>query len=81
MRRVNELVRAVVADAVVGLKDPRLGIVTITDVSVSPDLHDARVFVSVYGGKRKRAALASLEQLEGPRAGSYRGHGWRGSCS
>ena len=66
MRRVNELVRAVVADAVAGLKDPRLGIVTITGVSVTPDLHDARVFVSVYGGKRKRAAaLAALESARG----------------
>ncbi len=66
MRRVNELVRAVVAETVVGLKDPRLGIVTVTGVSVSPDLHDARVFVSVYGGKRKRAAaLAALESARG----------------
>ena len=42
MRRVNESVRAVVADAIVELADPRLGIVTVTGVEVSPDLHDAR---------------------------------------
>jgi len=66
MRRVNESVRAVVADAVAGLQDPRLGIVTVTGVSVSPDLHDARVFVSVFGGEKKRtASLAALESARG----------------
>jgi ribosome-binding factor A len=66
MRRVNESVRAVVADAVAGLQDPRIGIVTVTGVSVSPDLHDARVFVSVFGSEKKRAAsLAALESARG----------------
>jgi len=66
MRRVNESVRAVVADAVAGLQDPRLGIVTVTGVSVSPDLHDARVYVSVFGSRKKRAAsLAALESARG----------------
>src|SRR5579871_3345699 len=66
MRRVNESVRAVVADAIAGLQDPRLGIVTVTGVSVSPDLHDARVYVSVFGSQKKRAAsLAALESARG----------------
>jgi ribosome-binding factor A len=66
MRRVNESVRAVVADAIGGLSDPRLGIVTITGVEVSPDLHDARVYVSVFGGaKKRRGALAALESARG----------------
>ena len=55
MRRVNELVRAVVAESIGGLKDPRLGLVTVTGVEVSPDLRDARVFVSVFGSEKKRA--------------------------
>jgi ribosome-binding factor A len=66
MRRVNASVLAVVADAVAALQDPRLGIVTITGVSVTADLHDARVYVSVYGGAKKRAAaLAALEAARG----------------
>ena len=66
MRRVNESVRAVVAEAIGELKDPRIGIVTVTGVEVSPDLHDARVYVSVFGGKKKRkAALAALESARG----------------
>jgi|SRR5690349_19418311 ribosome-binding factor A len=66
MRRVNESVRTVVAEAVAGLGDPRLGIVTVTGVSVSPDLHDARVYVSVYGSvKRRGGAMSALESARG----------------
>jgi len=66
MRRVNESVRAVVAEAVSDLKDPRIGLVTITGVEVSPDLRQGRVFVSVLGGERKRrASLAGLQSAHG----------------
>ena len=66
MRRVNKSVRAVVAEGIGELADPRIGIVTVTGVQVSPDLHDARVYVSVFGGaKKKRAALAALEAAHG----------------
>jgi ribosome-binding factor A len=54
MRRVNESVRQVLSEAVGGLKDPRIGFVTITGVETSPDLRHARVFVSVLGAERKR---------------------------
>src|SRR5690242_16090097 len=61
MRRVNESVRAVVAEAVAGLQDPRIGLVTVTGVDVSPDLREATVYVSVLGNERKReATLAGL---------------------
>ena len=66
MRRVNESVRAVVAEGVGELKDPRIGMVTVTGVVVSPDLAEARVYVSVLGGERKRAAtLAGLQSARG----------------
>jgi ribosome-binding factor A len=66
MRRVNEAVRAVIADAVGDLKDPRIGMVTVTGVRVTPDLREAIVFVSVLGGERKRrATLAGLESAHG----------------
>jgi ribosome-binding factor A len=66
MRRVNEAVRAVVADAVGDLKDPRIGMVTVTGVQVTPDLREATVYVSVLGGERKRrATLAGLESAHG----------------
>src|ERR671926_1764280 len=62
MRRVNESVRQVLSEAVGQLKDPRIGFVTVTGVQTSPDLRQARVFVSVLGGERKRAqTLAGLD--------------------
>ena len=66
MRRVNEAVRAVVADAVGDLKDPRIGMVTVTGVTVTPDLCEATVYVSVLGSeKKRRATLAGLESAHG----------------
>jgi ribosome-binding factor A len=66
MRRVNESVRAVVAEGVRELKDPRIGLVTVTGVRVTPDLREATVFISVLGGERKRrATLAGLQSAHG----------------
>jgi len=66
MRRVNESVRAVIAEGLGELKDPRIGLVTVTGVVVSPDLGEARVFVSVLGSDKKRAAtLRGLESARG----------------
>ena len=66
MRRVNEAVRGVVADAVRDLKDPRIGLVTVTSVEVTPDLREATVYVSVLGSeKRRRASLVGLASAHG----------------
>jgi len=66
MRRVNEAVRSVVADALRDLKDPRIGLVTVTGVVVTPDLGEATVFVSVLGNeKRRQATLAGLASAHG----------------
>jgi ribosome-binding factor A len=66
MRRVNESVRNVVAEGLGELKDPRIGMVTVTGVVVSPDLGEARVYVSVIGSDKKRAAtLSGLESARG----------------
>src|SRR5258708_38718726 len=62
MRRVNESLRAVIGEALLDLKDPRIGFVTITGVETTPDLKQARVFVSVLGSEKKR--VRSLEGLE-----------------
>jgi ribosome-binding factor A len=66
MRRVNESVRAVVAEGIGALKDPRIGLVTVTGVVVTPDLHEATVYISVLGNARKRrATLVGLESARG----------------
>ena len=66
MRRVNEAIRETLAEAVGELKDPRIGFVTITAVKTSPDLRQARVYVSVLGNERKREkTLRGLDSAHG----------------
>jgi ribosome-binding factor A len=67
MRRVNEAVREVLsAQLAAGLKDPRIGFVTVTGVETSPDLRNARVFFSVLGDEDARDdALAGLRHSRG----------------
>jgi ribosome-binding factor A len=66
MRRVNESVRQVLAEALPELKDPRIGLVTVTGVDTAPDLRHAVVYVSVLGSEKKRAAtLRGLEAAHG----------------
>lgn len=48
--RVGDLIQHEIADILSRkVKDPRIGFVTVTAVMVSPDLKNAKVFVSVYG--------------------------------
>jgi ribosome-binding factor A len=66
MTRVNESVRQVLSEALLELKDPRIGFVTVTGVDTSPDLRQARVYVSVLGPERKRKqSLAGLAAAHG----------------
>ena len=66
MRRVNEAVRQVLSEALPELKDPRIGFVTVTGVDTSPDLRQARVYVSVLGSEAKqRATLEGLAAAHG----------------
>jgi ribosome-binding factor A len=54
--RVREAIKEVLASEVERLKDPGIGFVTITEVTMSPDLRNARAFYTVYGGDIDRAA-------------------------
>ncbi len=60
--RVSALLKAALSETILrGVKDPRVGMVTVTGVDVSADLKHARVFVSVVGGDEARArSLAGL---------------------
>jgi ribosome-binding factor A len=71
MRRVDENVREVVSNALSGSARDKLGgFVTITDVNTSPDLHQATVFVSVFGSEKER--VRTFEALEDLRIGLQR---------
>lgn len=48
------------------VKDPRVGFVTITDVEVTNDLQQAKIFVSVLGDEEeKEQSLIALEKASG----------------
>jgi ribosome-binding factor A len=61
--RVRELVAAVVRTQI---KDPRLGMMTITDSRITADLRDATIFYTVLGGAAAQAGTAAaLESANG----------------
>jgi ribosome-binding factor A len=66
MRRVDEGVRQVLSDALIEIKDPRVGFVTVTAVQTTSDLRHATVYVSVLGdpGVRRRT-LDGLQSAHG----------------
>ncbi|AGK53094.1 MAG: rbfA [Bacillus sp. (in: firmicutes)] len=48
------------------IKDPRIGFVTVTDVEVSGDLQQAKVFISVLGDEKQREnTLKGLAKAKG----------------
>ncbi len=66
MEQVGDLLRAELSELLRReVQDPRLGFVTITEVKVSADLHNARVNVSCYGD-----AAAQEESLRALRSAS-----------
>lgn len=55
-RRVADEIRRMLADIIrLELKDPRVGMITLTDVEVSPDLTHAKVFFTTLGDEVARA--------------------------
>jgi ribosome-binding factor A len=58
-QRVGELLHKEISALLLkGMKDPRIGFVTITAVDVTPDLHLARVYYTVYGSDREKTETA-----------------------
>jgi ribosome-binding factor A len=69
--RLAEQIRVEIEEIVAGeLKDPRIGLVTVTQVVLSGDMHHARVLVSLTGNDEEREK--SLEGLSS--AAGYVGH-------
>jgi len=55
-RKVSEII-------LIELKDPRIGFVTVTEVKVSRDLRNVKIFFSVLGDeKQKKSAIIGLER-------------------
>lgn len=65
-RRVNEAMRHALAEAVVrDLNDPRLELLTITEVRCTPDVGEATVFFTTLDPKRREGAGKALESARG----------------
>jgi ribosome-binding factor A len=66
-RRMSVRVKEIIADQVEHrVKDPRLGLVTITDARLTLDLREATVFWTVWGDAAVRAdSAAALESAKG----------------
>ncbi|MEO3743056.1 30S ribosome-binding factor RbfA [Plantactinospora sp. B5E13] len=67
VRRHAERVRELVASVVrTQIKDPRLGMITITDARITPDLREATVYYTVLGDAAEQASTAAaLESAKG----------------
>ena len=65
--KVAEAIQKIVSELLVrGLKDPRIGFVTITGVKMTDDLSMAKVFFSVVGtDEDKKNTLAGLKSAAG----------------
>ncbi len=66
-RKLAVRIREVVATTLeLQVKDPRLGMVTITDARVTPDLREATLYYTVLGDDRVRTeSAAALESAKG----------------
>ncbi|MGG5252907.1 30S ribosome-binding factor RbfA [Neobacillus sp. SM06] len=65
--RVGEQMKKELSD-IIGrkIKDPRIGFVTVTDVQVTGDLQQAKVFISVLGDEEQREnTLKGLAKAKG----------------
>jgi ribosome-binding factor A len=66
--RINESIKETLSSVITaeGLKDPRVGFVTVTGVKTSPDQRHAKVFVSVLGKQAEReATMKALDKSRG----------------
>lgn len=65
--RLADRIRVILAERLEkGLRDPRLGFVTITEVRVTGDLQHASVFYTVYGTDEEReGSAAALKSATG----------------
>ena len=66
VRRVEALIKEALSPVLIkDFQDAASGLLTVTRVEMTADLRTARVFVSVFGGADREAAVARLAQGAG----------------
>ena len=65
--RINEDIQRVISALLRGIKDPRVnqGMISVTAVDTSGDLHQARVFLSVYGLRSEKEFFKGIKSASG----------------
>lgn len=65
--RLRELFRTEISRALTGVKDPGLsGFLTVTDLTLSPDMKTASVYYSVLGSAHQRKTTAEALERASP---------------
>ena len=65
--RLKELFRAELSQALRGVKDPGLsGLLTLTDLNLSPDKKTLFVYYSILGSERQRASASKALERASP---------------
>ncbi|MBV9455725.1 MAG: 30S ribosome-binding factor RbfA [Rubrobacter sp.] len=66
IRKVESRLKEIVGEEVASLSDPRIkGLVTVTNVRVSPDLRQATIYYSLLSGENIEGAREGLQSSAG----------------
>ena len=65
VRKLQEFIKQEVSQMLMrGMKDPRIGFTTVTDVEVTGDLRQAKIYVSLFGSDKEKAdTLQALKEI------------------
>jgi len=64
--RIGKLIQRELAQLIQGeIKDPRVGMVTVSDVEVTADLAHAKIYITVLGKSDSEESLAVLNRAAG----------------
>lgn len=67
VRKLQEFIKQEVSQMLMrGMKDPRIGFTTVTDVEVTGDLRQAKIYVSLFGSDKEKAdTIQALKHARG----------------
>ena len=67
LQRINEDIQRVLASHLRGIKDPRVnqGMISVTGVDATSDLHQAKVYLSVFGLQSEKEFMKGLKSASG----------------
>jgi ribosome-binding factor A len=61
-QRVSHLLKKEISEIISRrVKDPRLGFLTLTDIDISPDLKNAKVYVSIFREDEREPTMEALK--------------------